>query len=250
VVKIDEKHPIFDMQPMVQGAMEGLWQQHGISYFQYLRCYHDGSFSILCNDLRLVKEFETVEDEQLIYSSFEEEHQNKQKFWFFWDESLPDFPVQLAKEKMGIHHGLTLVRRAKQHYDMIGFALPKTIENPHGHYLTILPQLELFIAQFEQQESEHIQFIEANKIVLPKPYQDPNHNKLCIKNGRLDIIHQNITSHVTLQELHCIRGLQLSYSIKKIAHKLNISPRTVETYLERVYDRTGLKATDAFFLNL
>ncbi|MDF1678838.1 MAG: LuxR C-terminal-related transcriptional regulator [Legionellaceae bacterium] len=256
MLKIESSHPLFTTQAVVAQACSKLFRQFNLSYFQYLRCYDDGSFSLLCNDLRLItylmqpENARLVKDEPALYSAFDESNQHKQQFWFSWDESLPEFPVQLAKQKFHIHNGITLMRREKHHYDMIGFAMPNPIQNTFGYYANILGELEHFIDTFEQHEATHIQTVEHHRILVPTHHKDPNRFDLCLKKGRLDITNDEIDSYITLQELHCLRQFNQGTPIKSIAKKLHISPRTVETYLQRVKYRTGLTLNHPLLLNL
>lgn len=248
--KVNDAHPMFDMAEIVQSATDAYLKQFGIHFFQYLRCYYDGAFSLLCNELGLVRLFGQFDNAPLIYSSYEESIKHKQQFYFFWDESLPDLPVTLGRQKFNLYHGITIVRRDKNHYDMIAFALDTPHVNPHGFYMTILPQLEWFISQFEKNQAVEINFIEKNRIYLPPIHQDTNCKNLCFNSGRIDFDLMGNTTYVTLQELNCIKALAKGYTYKEVAKFLNISPKTLETYLNRVKIRTGLNYRDPFFLSL
>jgi DNA-binding CsgD family transcriptional regulator len=250
MIKIDDSHPIFTMADMVENATAAFLKKFGIHYFQYLRCYYDGAFSLLSNELGLLRLFEQYEDEPLIYSTFDENVKNKQQFFFFWDESLPTTPVTMAREKFNLNHGMTIVRREKKHYDMIAFALDRPHANPYGLYMTILPQLEWFICQFEKNQAKEISTIEQERIYLPVVNQDVNCKNLCLKTGRVDFEVMGKSTHITLKELNCIRALAKGYSYKEVANGLSISPKTVETYLVRVKNRTGLDYRSPLFLSL
>ncbi len=256
MMALNQNHPMFHMKAAVASACSGLFAQFGLSYFQYLRCYHDGAFSLISNDLRLIdymnqpENKKQLEDKPVVYSAFDDAQVNQQQFWFLWEETLPEFPVQLAKEKFNIHHGITLMRREKNYYDMIGFAMPARISNPFGFYANILGALEGFIEQFEMHEKEHITMAEKHRIIVPTKHQDPNRFNLCLKKGRVEIQHADFESYLTLKELHCVRRLNQGMSSKAIAKRLHISPRTVETYLQRVKHRTGLALDHPSFLQL
>ena len=99
---IAHNHPIYELSPHMQYICDDFLKTHGLSYFQYLRCYQDGSFNMLGNDTRILKLFQTVSDKSLIYSSFQADDQQKFAYWFYWDEALPKAPVGLVQEQFGI----------------------------------------------------------------------------------------------------------------------------------------------------
>lgn len=117
-VRVDTDHPIFLLKNKVQAASQEFLDAFGFSYFQYLRCFDDGSISCLTNDTSLFEYFQHVDNEPVVYSSYEDGQEQNHSYWFFWDEALPSMPVQLAREKCHMHHGLTLVRRHKKYCEM------------------------------------------------------------------------------------------------------------------------------------
>ena len=83
-----------------------------------------------------------------------------------------------------------------------------------------------------------------NPILLPTEYRDANYKDLCISSGKLDIYGKYGLSHITTQELNCIRLLTQGQSYKETAKTLSLSPRTIETYLQRIKLRTGFNNID------
>lgn len=134
-LKIASDHPLFLLKAKVQEASSALFETFGFSYFQYLRCFADGSISVLTNHTGLMECIEQFDDEPVVFSSFAEEYEQSHSYWFLWDEELPDMPVRLAREQFNFHNGLTLVRRNKHYYDMIAVALPYEHPNPGSFYL-------------------------------------------------------------------------------------------------------------------
>lgn len=241
-VKVDVNHPIFLLKNRVYEASKAFLQAYGLSYFQYLRCFDDGSISCLTNDTSLFEYFQHVDDAPLVYSSYENEHELSHTYWFFWDEALPKMPVQLARERCHLHNGLTLVRRHKKYYDMIAVALPEEHPNPATFYLNKLNAIEQFIFNFELQNADLVQILNQQPIALPVQHRDSHYQSLCLPHGRLLIEGKYTQTYITAQELACLRLLKQGASHKQVAKCLNVSFRTVETYLLRVKERTGFSA--------
>src|SRR5690242_1495508 len=95
--EISNNHPILALYLHVEAYSREFLQFHGFNYFQYLRCYPDGSIICFHNSNDLLKV--ALEYEFGTQSSFKEEHEKLPSYVFFWDEELPERPVRLVREK-------------------------------------------------------------------------------------------------------------------------------------------------------
>ncbi|KTD67545.1 hypothetical protein Lsan_0340 [Legionella santicrucis] len=239
-IEIDLTHPIFALKDKVQEASCFLFETFGFNYFQYLRCYADGSINCLTNNPGLFEHTKEYHDQPIVFSSYEDEHEHVPFYWFLWDEALPPTaPLQLARDKFNFHNGLTLVRRSKNYYDMIAVALPYEHPNPGSFYLNKIKIIEQFIYDFDKQNKDLLRIMEKSAISLPKAYRDVNYQEMCLSQGKIKVRGKSGMTYLTTQELACIKFFLKGFAYKQIAHILEISPRTVETYLIRVKQRTG-----------
>lgn len=235
-------NPTFLLKPKIQEISKNFLDAFGFSYFQYLRCFADGSVGLLTNDTNLIEYSQYVDNSPAIFSSFKNEHEKAPSYWFLWDEELPEMPVQLAREKFNIRNGLTLVRRSKNYYDMIAVALPNEQANPASFYLNKLKAIEQFIKEFDVNNKNLIELMNKNPIVLPNASRDVNYKNICLNKSKFIVTGKYGMTHITTQELACLRLLLQGASHKKIAQVLEISTRTVETYILRVKQRTGFSS--------
>ena len=67
---------------------------------------------------------------------------------------------------------------------------------------------------------------------------------MCLADGRIPIMTSTGETYLTAQELTCLRNLLQGDTCKQIANRLDISARTVETYLQRIKQRTGCVTRD------
>ncbi len=238
-LQITLDHPTFLLKSKLQEVSESFLHSMGFCYFQYLRCYADGSIGLLTNDTRLFEHFQEMDNQPVVFSSFEEEHAAAHSYWFLWDEELPEMPVELARQKYSIRNGLTLVRRSKNYYDMIAVALPKEQENPGSFYLNKLGAIEQFVNDFDVNNKDLLTVMNKNPIALPVAYRDENYQEMCLSDKRIVVAGKNGMTYVTGQELECLRLLARGETHKQIAKVLCLSPRTIETYLQRIKARTG-----------
>lgn len=232
---------MFAAKPSVAAAMQELIDHFGFTYFQYLRCYRSGAFGLLTNDTRLTEYYvDNMQDSPAIYSSFSDDSSQYHSYWCLWDEEFAELPVSIARS-IGICNGLTLIRRHKDYYDMIAVALPAPIANQGSFYLNKRKNIEQFITKFNKNEKELISTMDKNAISLAQGQRDVNYEKLCLASGRLKVKGSNgALSYITTQEIACIRLFGQGFSYKEIAQIAGLSPRSVETYLARAKERTGL----------
>jgi DNA-binding CsgD family transcriptional regulator len=159
-----------------------------------------------------------------------------------WDEELPWLPVKMAKDCHNLHHGLTLLRRSKDYYDMIAVAMPDHRLNAASYYLNKLKSIEQFIQSFEQNNKDLLGAVMPDRIALPEQSWDRNLHKIILQKNRFVVPGG---SYVTSQELACLRLLLSGLTHKEIAATLTLSARSVETYIGRAKLRTGRHATSA-----
>lgn len=238
-LKISLDHPTLLLKSKISEVSKHFLESFGFNYFQYLRCFADGSVGLLTNNTGIIEYFQHVDNSPVVFSSFEQEHEKVHSYWFLWDEALPASPVQLVREKFNVRNGLTLVRRSKDYYDMIAVGLPVEQPNPGSFYLNKMKAIEQFVNEFDKDNKDLIQIMNKNPICLPENYRDVNYQKICLTSGKVTVEGKFGVTYVTIQELSCLRLLMQGSSYKHIAHMLDISPRTVETYFLRIKQRTG-----------
>jgi DNA-binding CsgD family transcriptional regulator len=237
-VNISQKHPTFELRSKIQEVSQNFFNSFGFSYFQYLRCFADGSVGYLTNNTSAFEYFQQDGNKPLVYSALDTAH----SYWFLWDEKLPEIPVKIVRERCGIHNGLTYVRRTKHYYDMIAVGLPKEQENAGTFYLNKFKAIENFIFEFDKDNKDLIQVMTKNPIAIPERYRDENYKEMCLPHGKIKIAGYDKETYITSQEIACLRLLFQGFSHKVIAQTLNLSVRTVETYIQRVKQRTGFSS--------
>ncbi|WP_233590638.1 hypothetical protein [Legionella qingyii] len=67
---VDLNHPIFLLKNKVVEASKNLLDAFGFNYFQYLRCFADGSINCLTNNTGLIEYFQQIDNAPVVFSSF------------------------------------------------------------------------------------------------------------------------------------------------------------------------------------
>lgn len=92
-VIIPPNHPTFKLKAWVTSQCKDFFSQTGLSYFQHMRCFDDGSISLLTNNTSLLEEFNKINNQPVVFSAL---NQKEHSYWFSWDKELPDYPVRSA----------------------------------------------------------------------------------------------------------------------------------------------------------
>lgn len=225
----------------LQTTSAPLLKKLGCHYFQYLKVFQDGSFSFMTTQpkwdeftIRLLEKT----NKPAVYSHIDSHTLEKNKYIFLWDPNLPKYPVKLARE-FDITNGMTFVERHEDFYYMFAFAAPASQSSIIDKYFNSLDDMNEFIQNFKYQQRRLISDIDKNRYHVALHRQDNNLEKMLLAPKQTRNIFLN-NSHLTPQELACIKELAKGLTYKEIANKLNISHRTVETYLNRVRQRFNL----------
>jgi DNA-binding CsgD family transcriptional regulator len=228
------KHQCLELSANLQEYSHGFLNKYGLNYFQYLRVFNDGSFSIGVNkanwlEFALGKIFQEPTT-PAVYSHISKDQIAKQSYMFLWEPNLPTEPVKLAKE-FNIHNGITFVERHANFYDMMAFASPEVNHTATDTYLNNIDRMQNFILGFKRDQAKLIQQLDKHRIYPKKSQQEHlNLNKMLLEGNKA----------ITMQESACLRLLTQGLTYKNIAKILNISPRTVETYLNRIKCRYNI----------
>lgn len=246
-VVIADTHPTYALESTLGEMTKDTLAPLGVTYFQYLRCFLDGSLALLTNDTRIMRFFSEVDDKPLVYSSFDDSNADQANYWFSWDETLSRDAVGLVRDKFNIHNGFTLLKRHANYYDMIGFASDKPLSSPETMHLTLAPKLTQFIQDFEVEHAKLITDVSKQTVAIPETQKDENRQKICLQDGRLPVRGRKGPTYVTAAELNAIRALNAYGTYKWAAKALAQSPRTVETLIERAKHRLGFAHRRALF---
>lgn len=150
-------------------------------------------------------------------------------------------------EKFQIHHAFFIFRRLGDTVEVFGFTTPHLTENSP----LICPDYFLlndFIFYFKMEAKQIIDKMMNDGFNIKEERgaafheRDSRHPLLC-KDKRAETFLDQI-SPLSNRERECLMMLRQGYSVKKIACVLNLSPRTVQHYLENTKNKLGCVSTD------
>ena len=155
-----------------------------------------------------------------------------------------------------VHHRIYLLKRKKNNFYIYGFGSSSQKRSMVDFFMNSLNVLERFVEYFEKKARDLIENShETSTIFLPnyllkldrKILQEDiavnlpiDFNKFLDKDDDTSCLLQ-FGEHLTPREIDCLDLLSQGFTMKVIARKLLISPRTVESYLRNVKEKCGVQ---------
>jgi DNA-binding CsgD family transcriptional regulator len=216
-----------------------------LTYFDHYRIYKDNTCAILCNHWQWTAYF--LKQKYAIPSW----NHYKKSGYFLWcgNQALLTYDEQVhhASKFFDINNGVTIIKHNSSYYDMYNFATSANNSGVINFYLNNFDLLENFILYYKEKAGKLIDISSKNKLILPvRPDNIAKNIDAEISNYYL---HTNIFSKI--QQLNiCKSNFKISHreqqtlfyllrgkTAKEIGCILNISPKTVEYYIENLKNK-------------
>lgn len=224
-----------------------LFELLDINYFDFRRVYSDG------RRIRLSTNPECTE--YYFKSNYFKRSRNNQYFKLYqsdcllWDhflaqEILDDNRlVMLEMRNFNIDHAFTTIKHHADYVDVFSFGTDTYNYNANNTYLINMRAIDKFTNYFIVKANKIITKAEKDSFFTPlresffeqkssKIYDREAYNIIKIEKMLFKLNHQNIM--LSRRETDCLVNLIKGYTAKESAKLLNLSPRTVETYLEKI----------------
>lgn len=209
-----------------------------VAFFSYTRFYFDGgSISLLTNanwyHFFLKRE---IPGSVNVF--------NLKTGCYLWSELFPEEAVFDAKNNFKIDNGIQFTYKEKDFIEVFSFASNPKNHKAIGYFIANIDLLEKFNAYFKTRASDLINKALKNKIIIPdvmRGYQEvtagftlgqAERKKFLSLIGYADIVHG-----LSNREYECLQYISRGKTNKEVARILSISPRTVETYINKMKDK-------------
>ena len=249
-----------DIQPLCAPLFSRV---KGINSFEYTCCYKEGGGIAISTCSEYIK---NVCEEGLYISTDDLEKVNqihgfqKRLYGFFCKEiaitdSLKSKDIYRLNitlgETLGIEKSFFIIKKEKDHTALvsIGTNQVKGIQDFMNLCSGNLQIFNSFIDYFKDVGREIINVFKSEMIV-------PSYKLECKQENKKLRFHNFKTSnsfYLTPREYECLESMTLGRSVKETSHLLNLSPRTVEAYINRAKLKTGFNGRSqlvSFFMNL
>jgi len=225
-----------------------------IKNFGYVKMFKDSTYLYLTNGLLKFqkKYFENIKDQGKVFSKKTTNLYIKDNYnYFIWPTEILSDPILSLFYSHNIWHGLELCYK---HYDFVEifyFAFDCGCDDQTNFFMNNKDILCKFCDLFKLEAKDIIDCSDKSKLAIFKnglnsqmftnpssKKQNREKNFLCGLNSQ-----QNIAPTKSIQfsnqENNCIKLLAQGRTMKEIGRALNISPRTVESYIANVKNKTG-----------
>lgn len=226
----------------------------GLSHFGYLRIFYNSNYIHISNDHNLTAAYlEKITQSQIFFDKFLFYDQSTDYQFILWPKNPIDTSMNLYLEHR-YWHGFTIAKfNNHSHLEMWWFAADQESNNLENFYYQHWKILLSFVKKFNHQFIEKIDY---NKLALAKYYEgfsfnipllnEENNCRDKIKDfintlfpKGIEVKCKNSWERITQREIHCLSILAQGKTMKEISNELSLSPRTIETHLQHLQNKTG-----------
>ena len=237
MIILPDHHIFVSTSSQVDEIIAPLKAHFGLTSFVYQKNFNDGSEIRLSNQPKWLQYF--YENGLYKTSLFERPPSEFVKARLVWAGLTVHSPILDKAREFDIDHGITFVEPCTDgcEFFFIGTEVRRT--DVMSKYLDNIDLLERFLDYFREKAKPLIDEALCHKITIPGKFETAP-KVFCLKSfDRAQFLNALSPIEFTARELECMRLLAKGYSLKMIARELAISPRTVETHLNHVKDKTN-----------
>jgi len=240
----------------------------GLTTFGYKRVYPNGQYLFLSTNQDWLKyHYQNVKDHGAFFGEAMDTAHLNRSYRVLWPSTHHDHFLD-ALNHFGMWHGMNFYKWRGDYLELWTFSTSCDRGGISQIYLNTLPYFEDFIHYFNLKCSEIISIKDEKKLAcleqcLSTPARKTSSNPPLseiinqIKIDKFLINAPNGLITLTKRESECLKLLGTGKSAKEVAAILEISPRTVEYYVNQIKEKTGcysksklLKITQSSNLNV
>lgn len=233
---IPDHHIFVNSSKQIDEIIAPLKAHFGLSSFVYQKNFNDGSEIRLSNQPKWLQYF--YEHELYKTSLFERPPSEFVKARLVWAGLTVHTPILEKAREFDIDHGITFVEPCADGCEFFFIGTQVKCSSVMSRYLAHIDLLERFLDYFREKAKPLIDEAVRHKITIPGKFEAAP-KTFCLNSlDRSQFLSAISPIEFTARELECMRLLAKGYTLKMIAKELAISPRTVETHLNHVKDKT------------
>lgn len=243
-------HPVFTQAQSIADICKPL-EHFNINLFSHVHINHDGDATFLNNHPEFTQNYLSKKYYQAdIYSAT----QNHFGELVLWDSlTCSGKSNSMLKDAVDFGHKqfLTLTEKDNTGTHFYYFATPSTSSTMSQVYLTNLDALKRFVHYFKIKVAESKELGVWNKMKISI---DKKHDDILLADNQFALTDSNrksffekiavdnkLNNSLSYQQQNCLHLLAMGFSAREIADQLNLSRRTVESYLTHVRQVYGCR---------
>jgi len=226
-----------------------LFKHFKINFFSHTRALYNGGFAALMTLPELTEYY--IDKKYPIRFSYGQGIYLEQGFYLnvtSEDQAAASGMLLDLKENFNTANFFYIVEKNKSYDDFYAFATTPENQSIYNHYLNNLDLINLFLLHYKSKAKNLISkaaplFYNSDSFAMQQITDQKKIEREACKES-LSLKKITVCGHlgevvISKRELDCIKYLIKSYSYKEIAQALNLSPRTVETYINSLKDKLG-----------
>lgn len=229
-MQLSHNHIFYTANANIANIVKPL-EKLGINYFSFGRSYHDGSRIYLTNCCHYLDNY--FKEGHYLTGNTECKPETYKDQVLFWSTAPNQKILNDCARAWGIDHGIWIFKSHENYCEIFTFATNSGNDRIINVYLSKMDLLNSFMEYFREKAASIIKQAENQKIFLPFNKTLDLNNTL-IKTEDFNILpHKtNRNYSLTKRQLQCCLLLTKGKTSREIAASLDLSPRTVEYYLE------------------
>jgi|688.fasta_scaffold231601_2 DNA-binding CsgD family transcriptional regulator len=241
-----ENHISWQFTEKLQEICAPFFEKLNLNYADYARYYKNGKIVLLYTDSNYANYF--LRD--TCYTSNPPSTLINQGF-HLWQEYIDNDFLSIVANQFKHFHGITVVNEEVDYTEIINFAATPENYSILGFYLNQQSVLQQLADYLKNKIKVFLNKLEENPLAIIQPDSNKNqpnlsHNynkitEMLIADSPHTIRINNENIVLSDREAQCLYFLYKGNTSKEIARKLDISPRTIEMYLDKVRSKTKSK---------
>jgi len=215
----------------------------GIRYFQYVKKTTDNEYLHLSNLPGWLSYF--FEKKHYLNCFFHDPHKKYSPGNYLWEGlSNQHIICKELRDLFGINHGITHVKIYQDSYEFFHFGAEKSQYEINNLYLNHFYLFERFILYFKDNLTNKILNELPKSIIVPSrdditsnPQPKPNISQFYEQTDFNNYYLPNL-EYLTRREIECLKWYLRGKTAPEIAIILNLSPRTIEGYINSIKNKT------------
>ena len=231
--------------PEIETIARPLKEHFGVTSLVYVKNYNDGSEIRLTNQPAWIEHY--YQNALYLNSGFEQHPKKLQSGYAIWSHLSHHQSVLNAARDFNIDHGMSLIQKTSDGCEFYFFGTTPDKPQVTNLLLNNLEFLHRFTFYFKEQASALIKIANKNRLIVPEKHERvfSEEQGLPYKNDALNLtkilkfkkVQLNSGLNLTARELACANLLVKGLSARLIAEALFLSPRTIETHLNRLKEK-------------
>lgn len=228
-----------------------------INYFNFTRIYKTGERARLGTNALVIEQYYLKD--WYNFAAFERNPDLYCSGYFYWDNSDNSNLAKLKSflfDNYGMSNVFSVVRKYNDFIDVYNFAPDEGNKLPIESYMAQINIINDFIDLFECANAELINLACKEKFMLPLKkellFADDGsglQNGKAVEDFYNEILYNKKKpfrffvngTYLTIRETECLTYTTMGMTIKEIAIKLKISPRTVETHINNIKLKSNIQ---------